>query len=368
MSTRETTGRYEMLWDCAGCGATGLLGLTHRHCPACGNVQDPTRRYYPPEGSEVAVGDHPYHGADKVCPACDSPNAGIATFCTTCGTDLSKARSAVARGEQLTSDTDDARKARDEHAARKAAERDAAARAHAAASGVNRPPPPSAEPPSGGGGGGGKKILIVAVLVAVCGGLFALFGWKKEAAVEVTGHAWSRSIQVEELRAVADSAWKDQVPAGAYDVRNCREAQRDTQKVADGETCTDKRVDKADGSFEKVRDCTPKYRDEPVYDTKCDYSVQRWTVADTLRAEGSALTPAPTWPAAPATTGSGLGARRPGSRAETYTVRFKDPQGAALDCDVDEAKWGSLAVGSRWKAQVGVVTGALDCSALQPAK
>ncbi len=362
MSTRETTGRYEMLWDCAGCGASGLLGLTHRHCPACGNVQDPTRRYYPPEGSEVAVGDHPYHGADKVCPACDSPNAGIATFCTTCGTDLAKARSAVARDEQLTSESDDVRAARDEHAARKAAERDVAARAHAAASGVNLP---SAEPPSGGGG---KKLLIVAVLLAVCGGLFAVFGWKKEAAVEVTGHAWSRTIDVEELRAVTDSAWKDQMPVGAYDVRNCRQDQRDTQKILDGETCNDKRVDKADGSFEKVRDCTPTYREEPVYDTKCDYSVQRWTVADTLKAAGSALAPAPAWPPAPEATGGGLGARRPGKRAETYTVMFKDTAGASLDCTVDEAKWGSLAVGSRWKAQVGVVTGALDCGALQASK
>lgn len=314
------------------------------------------------------MGDHPYHGADKVCPACDSPNAGIATFCTTCGTDLSKARSAVARDEKLLTETDDARAAREEAAARKAAERDAAERAHAAASGVNLPPPPSQAAEGTGGGGGGKKFLILAALVAVCAGLFAVFGWKKEAAVEVTGHAWSRSIAVEELRAVSDSAWKDQIPAGGYDVRNCRQDQRDTQKVADGETCTDKRVDKADGSFEKVRDCTPTYKEEPVYDTKCDYSVQRWTVADTLNAAGSALTPAPAWPPAPEATGAGVGARRPGSRTETYTVRFKDIAGASLDCTVDEAKWGSLAVGSRWKAQVGVVTGALDCSALQPAK
>ncbi len=366
MSTRETTGRYEMLWDCAGCGAQGLLGLTHRHCPACGNVQDPSRRYYPPEGSEIAVGDHPYHGADKVCPACDGPNAGIATFCTTCGTDLSKARSAVARDEQLLTETDDVRAAREEYAAQKAAERKVAERAHAAASGVDLPPPPVPTPE--GSGGGGKKYLIIAALLALCAGVFVVFGWKKEAAVEVTGHAWSRSIEVEELRAVSDSAWKEQVPVGAYDVRNCREAQRDTQKVADGETCVDKRVDKADGTFEKVQDCTPKYREEPVYDTKCDYSVQRWTMADTVKAGGNALTPAPAWPPAPATTGAGLGARRPGQRAETYTVQFKDTAGAPLDCTLDEGTWASLAVGSRWKARVGVVTGALDCSALQPSK
>ena len=58
--------RYEMLWDCGQCGTKGLLGLTHRHCPSCGAAQDPTRRYYPEAGAEVAADAHPYQGKDKL--------------------------------------------------------------------------------------------------------------------------------------------------------------------------------------------------------------------------------------------------------------------------------------------------------------
>lgn len=358
-------GRYEMNWDCPGCGTTGLLGLSHRHCPNCGAPQDPSRRYFPPEGTEVAVEDHPYQGVDVTCPACDTPNAAKATFCVGCGSPLDGAKAVRQRDEQAAAggkfaEDSASSAAREAEAARQKA-RAAEAAAHGAASGAK-------PPPSGGGGGVFKGLALFGCLgvgALVLAAIAVFFLWKKEAALVVTGHAWERTIAVEMYAPATDSAWRDQVPAGAYEL-SCREAQRDTKKVPDGEVCTDKRKDQGDGTFVVVQDCKPKYREEPVYDQKCSYKVDRWQVSRTERAGGAGLAPAPSWPTVSLVRpGTCLGCEREGARKETYTVKLQDSASQKEHgCDVAEARWRGMAVGSRWKGEVGVVSGLLDCDAL----
>src|SRR5687768_8288081 len=91
---------YEMLWDCKFCGTKKLLGKTHRFCPNCGGQQDPSCRYFPADAEKVAVQDHVYVGADKICPACQSVSAASAEFCGNCGSPLDKAASAQTLGER----------------------------------------------------------------------------------------------------------------------------------------------------------------------------------------------------------------------------------------------------------------------------
>ncbi|MDP2307923.1 MAG: zinc ribbon domain-containing protein [Pseudomonadota bacterium] len=347
-----TEARYEMLWDCPRCETPKLLGLTHRHCPNCGGAQDPTKRYFPKEEDKVAVGDHPYVGADKACPNCETPNAAAAEFCVNCGSPIDDAKAVALRSEQVAAGRqfteDSARNAREDLEAQR------------------RPPPPP--PPKKGGGG---KALIVGALVLaigliVCTGLGALLFWKRESGVTVAGHTWAREIAIERYQAVSDTAWKDQLPSGARGV-SCTQAERSTQKVADGQDCAMVRVDKGDGSFSEQEKCTTKYREEPVYDDKCSYVSDRWKAARTERAGGAAMTDTPRWPAvALACTGTTLGCEREGSRKETYTVSFTADDGKALGCDVEQAKWSTLPVGSTWKAPIGVLSGAIDCGALSP--
>ncbi len=351
-----TDERYEMLWDCAACGTKGLLGVTHRHCPACGAAQDPSRRYFPPEDARVAVGAHPYHGADILCRACDTPNAAIAEFCVNCGSALAGATSVRTRADVLEGATDDAKAALAEVAARKAAEREAALAAHAAASGA---PAPEVTPP-GKRSGAWKVFAGIALVAAIVCGVLNL---KKDAAIEVVGHAWERTVAVEQFGPKQESAWADEVPLGARD-RVCSREVRSTNRVADGEDCVTKQKDLGDGSFKTEQECTTRYREEPVYDQKCRYTIDAWQVVDTAKAEGAAQSPAPIWPTV-AESGAGRGARRAGARSETYTLRVKLPDGKQDSCTVPEARWSIAPVGSRWKAQVGTVTGALDCDALE---
>jgi hypothetical protein len=355
-----TEPRYEMLWDCPACGAQGLLGLSQRHCPSCGAAQDPTRRYYPPAGSEIAVENHPFHGADVRCRGCDSPNAAIAKHCVNCGGDLAGSPVVARRQELGEGAGDDARAAAAEHAARKAAERQAALGKHAEASGAEALPAPAGSP------GGGKTWKIVAGLVAVAAICCGILSWKREAAAEVTAHAWERSIALEELGPTQETAWREEVPSDAT-AASCNREKRSTRQIADGQDCRDVRADNGDGTFSKRQECTPRTRDEDVYDERCTYTVVRWHTVETLRAAGAALEPAPAWPDAPAApTGAGVGARRAGARAETYTLHLQLPDGEEKTCTLPEASWAAAKVGSRWKVAVGTVTGGVDCSAMTP--
>ncbi len=345
--------RYEMVWDCPACETQGLLGVTHRHCPACGAAQDPSRRYFPPDDARVAVDDHPYQGVDVVCGACDTPNAAKAQFCVGCGSPLSGAAAAALRAEQVAGASgfadDSARAAKAEADARRDADR--AARMAAAASA-----PPAA--PASGGWGWALPIAGGGALIAVCCGVVGAFlFWKQDASIEVTGHEWSRTIEVEALQSVVDEAWRDELPADAQDVR-CRDERRGSTRVPDGQDCRDVRVDLGDGSFTTRQDCTAKFREEPRFDARCRYTVKRWKTVDTARAGGAALVPAPEWPAVSLATG-----RREGARSERYVLRVRGASGDDT-CEVDQARWAAATVGSRWAVEVGVLTGALDCSAV----
>lgn len=361
MQEREL-GTYEMLWDCAACGTPKLLGIQHRHCPACGSPQDPTARYYPSDADKVAVQDHVYQGADVLCPACGTANAAVSQFCVGCGSPIgadakqaqARAEHQVGEGEAFAGET--VKDARAEVRAR----RDAQVRQEL------RKPEPKAP-----GMSRGLKIGIVvgsvALLIALL--VWVFFFWKREATMEIEGHTWARTIDVEVFDEVKDSAWCDELPAKARNVSK-RKEQRSTKKVEDGKECVKKRKDNRDGTFKEVEECKPKYREEPVYDQKCHFDIDKWVVRRTEAAKGQSKTPEPSWPAvALVKPGTCKGCEREGARNETYALRLLDKgKGEGEECEVDRATWDQAEPGSQWTVEVKVVGGGLDCETLKPAK
>lgn len=355
----ENKGRFEMLWDCPNCGTEKLLGLTHRHCPNCGSAQDPSKRYFPSDDQKVAVENHPYQGADRVCAGCDTPNAAKAGFCVNCGAPLEDSKEVRTRAVQASKSGFQGESVSD---AKKEAEAARLAERQKAMGGA----------PSGSAAGktgiGLMGILMAALGVVCCGGLLLFFFWKQDAALTVTGHNWERTVAVETFGPVIETAWKEQVPAAAEGV-TCRPEVKDKKKVEDGEDCETKRKDKGDGTFEEVKECHPKYREEPVYADKCSYTVNKWKETSKAKAEGKALTPAPSWPSTSLSqTGECIGCQREGERKETYTVHLRDAKGGDHTCDLPEATWKGMADGSGWKSTVGVLSGSVDCGALAPAR
>lgn len=351
---QEDLGTYEMLWDCPNCGTQGLLGLTHRHCPSCGSAQDPTTRYFPDESKKVAVENHVYTGADWRCGACDTPNASRADFCANCGSPKDNSKE-VRQRTDMVSDAAGGFSADTGAAARQELQKRAQAPHQV----------PSSDLPRSKSNIGKYVLMGIGALIVV---LLIVAFWKKEAMVEVSGNTWSREIEVESFKPKSDSAWREQVPFGAYSVM-CSQEVRSHRQIPDGETCRNRRVDKGDGTYKDVRECTPKYRSEPVYDSRCRYMIDVWQLVRTEKAEGASLADAPHWPTVTLSrTGSCLGCEREGARSQHYVVHFIDTQkvGKTYQCDFPQPRWESLKPGLRFKSKAGVLSGNLDCELLLP--
>lgn len=334
MSDAGDTKHYEMLWDCPHCGGKKNLGLTHRHCPACGAPQPAEARYFPKDDEKVAVENHQYVGADVKCAYCGNPSSRKANNCGGCGAPLKE-------GQEV--------------------QRVVAPAAVSAQNSSSMPPSGTAAPSKKTWALVGCGTLVLAVFVLIGINTF----WKKEGAVTVAAQTWTREIAIERFGPVDESKWCDQVPSGASVRRRASEV-RSHKQVEDGQECTTQRVDNGDGTFHEKQDCHPKYRDEPEYSDKCYYTINKWALATPIRVTGSS-TQTPAWPALNLRAGTCVGCEREGARTETYTVHFKiDGENSKKStCDFPQARWASFAVGSGHKAKFAGLTGSLDCDSVQ---
>lgn len=319
---------YEMMWDCVQCGAKGLLGVSHRHCPQCGAAQDPASRYFPEPGSEVEAKHHRYTGVDWRCTFCESPNSAAAAFCANCGGPKDGAKDV-----KLATDN----------------------------------------PPHTGATGSLRWLKVVFGLVLAALAVLAYqYVNKHDETVQLADKAWTREIDVERFTPLSTSAWCDAMPGDAYQVSRTRE-QRDTRQVPDGQDCHPVRVDAGDGSFTKRQECSTRYRDEPVYDTRCHYRVNRWQVLRTDKLAGNASL-MPAWPqpllAGPPAGSLGLsggaallGSDRMGSQREQYQVTLQSAQGKQWTCQLSADRWAALAEGKPVTMKVRG-TGGADCDSV----
>lgn len=348
-------GTYEMLWDCKFCGSTKLLGKTHRFCPNCGAAQDPKSRYFPADEEKIAVHDHVFVGADRICGSCSTPNSGLSEFCMQCGAPLSEAaRASTLAAQSKASGT----------AFVSSGSRDIEGEAfQAEMQRVGVVASPGAEKK----GGIPWKFIIPAIIV----GLIAIAGVvlfsSRETGVIVAGHTWEREIRIEQYSMVSESAWCDSMPLGAYGVSSRSEV-RSTNRIPDGEDCTTVRRDNGDGTFSESEQCTTRYREEPVYDDRCYYSINRWVPVASAISRGEGLNSTITWPAANVSTGSSLGSRREAGREARYNVLLDDESNDdSYTCSFDdENRWRSMSIESRWTLNINPILKAANCSTLKP--
>ncbi len=338
--------RFQMLWDCAFCGAKKLLGVTHKHCPECGAPQDQTKRYFPADGEKVAVADD-YAGVDKTCGSCNQANGAKATFCVGCGAALGEAGAVRTRADQVA-----------KSAAGFAV--DDAVKAEAELTGAPKPMVMKKRGPW-------RLIAILAVVAAVIFAIWFMCIRKKTAEMEITAQSWSRTIAIEEFREVEEEAWKDALPSGARTM-SCRDKEFDSRKVPDGEDCQMRRVDRGDGTFEERRECEPKYRKEPINKPWCRYAIHRWTEVDKKANQGSG-TADRAWPETGVKPSLQTpGARREGARTEAFVVELKEKGGKTHRCEIGEGLWLKLPPGTAVKSEVRARSGDIVCDTISPKK
>jgi hypothetical protein len=204
--------------------------------------------------------------------------------------------------------------------------------------------------------------ILALVTVAV---VVLLMVWKKDRAFVVAAHSWQRSVTLERLGPVRESAWCGELPADARELGR-RQERHGSKQVPDGEDCKTHKQDRGDGTFKEERVCTPRFKDEPVYADKCDFTIVKWSKLREEVAQGSAASPSPHWPAVTlASAGCSVpGCEREGPRSQTYTVVFKDNRGESYRCDFPEQAWSGFVDGKRYGGKLRALVGSLDCSSL----
>jgi hypothetical protein len=347
VKTNSDGNVYEMMWDCKFCGTKKLLGKTHRFCPNCGGQQDPSWRYFPADSEKVAVKDHVFVGADRVCPACQSLSAASAEFCGNCGSPLDKAAAAQSVGARKTSEGQT-------FETENLKERQQAAQM-----------PQAQTAPRPKSGGINKLWVILGVIaVVIIGGIVYVATSTKTATVAVSGFRWEREIRVESLQAIPGKTNCDSVPVGAYSIDRNYE-QIGSHSEPDGQTCERKQVDQGDGTFREEQECTTKYKDVPDYGYMCTYVVNTWTYARSLTSEGDKSV-AVSWPKENLSTGNCLGCEREASRGETYFLQFTN-DGKTFECAVPADQWNQTRIEQAFSIEIGTVLKDARCGSLKPA-
>lgn len=351
---------YEMLWDCQFCGTDGNLGLTHRFCPNCGAPQNPDARYFPSDEDKVAVHDHKYVGVDVTCPNCDELNSAASEHCGQCGAPLTEG----AKARML-----EARERADAESFESSGSRDVVKEAFDAEMqrvGVQESPKRKRSGPNW------MTLAVIGLIIAAAAGVFGFFNLTEETEVVVTGHEWERSIQIDEYRAFSVRSWRDSPPAGENLIiqpGSCRQEQRSTRRVPDGEECRVRQVDQGDGTFREERVCETTYRTEAVYDDMCTWSGTNWMSDRTERTSGTSVRETPVWPDITLNCAGQrqLGCERESGRNERYSVLYEAQENSNnYRCNYPQERWASIAVGSVWVGQVRVVDGGgLSCNDLQ---
>jgi hypothetical protein len=348
---------YEMLWDCQFCGTKKNLGLTHRFCPNCGAPQNPDSRYYPSDDEKIEVEDHVFVGADVTCPSCNELNSAKAEFCGQCGSPLT----AGARAKTLQAQSVGAGERFDTSGSRDVVKEQFDA--EMVRVGVQ-------QAPTGSSGSSRKWMLIIGVVIALIAGVFVLLNWTSQTKVVVSGHEWQRTISIEEYQNFSVRSWRDSPPMGdnvSMTVGSCRQEQRSTRSVPDGQDCRTVRQDNGDGTFSQRQECTTRYRQEPVYDDKCTWTGQTWNFDRNAQASGN-LSQTPAWPAINLNCAGQrrVGCERESGRDERYTVLYAATEDdKTYRCDFPQAAWQEVPLESIWSAEVRVVIQELVCDTLK---
>lgn len=329
-------------WDCPVCGLKGNFG-PDTHCVGCGAPRGKEVEFYlPDDAEEVTEADkirQAKSGADWRCDYCGADNKAVDTVCRSCGNE--RTAEDKARTEKFIYD----HRLQPSTAPRK----------------VINPADNKARD---------RRKYRIAVWSFVLSAAFTLWYLFKPRGfeVEIVGHEWERTIDIEQNRPFIEEDW--QLPAEAklisqrQDVHHYNQVlvgyrkQTRTVRVQTGT----KRVrcgkkDLGNGYFEDVYCDRPVYEnrtetyDEPVYkqvpvfQTKYTYQIYRWTLDHTAKAAGKDKNPYFPQEMLP---GSNW---REGKRTETYTLVLQDSKGKQYREQVSFEFWQQKNTGERVKAK-----------------
>ncbi|HVR98378.1 MAG TPA: zinc finger protein [Thermoanaerobaculia bacterium] len=299
-------------WRCPYC-ATVNAGRD-LVCSGCGATRDEDVTFFledeAAEVTDAALLKTAQAGADWVCQFCDTSNRPDQTHCANCGAEKGTSPSRPVKEVPTT------------------------------------PAAPTPEPqPSKSRKGCGKWLLGIVLLLILLVGTCSYFSFRKtDEPVTVTGFEWQRTIEVEELRTVRESAWEGEVPRGARILSSSREVHHNEREQVGTERVKTGTRDLGNGFFEDVYEDRPVYEESPVYRDKVTYEVERWVTDRTEKATGRDRSPG--WPAVSLDANE-----REGERSEGYFVLLQGDE-ETYRMPMPLQRWSGLSDGESFTATV----------------
>ncbi len=317
-------------WDCSYCGAVGIPGPETK-CTSCGSLRDKDVKFYLPENAPEITDEAELakakQGPDWHCGFCGVDNVATAVKCKQCGAGAADA--AAHRKVQEIPDAPDS----------------------------PAPAPVRSAPVKSGSKKG--LFIFLGVLLAIALGLYFFVFRTQSQTMEVTGHAWEQSIQVEKFKLVVEEKWADKMPAGVRELSRKQELFK-TEKVKTGT----KRVktgtkDLGNGRFEDVYKDKPVFEERKIMKAKVRYEIERWVPERKALAKGEGTDPK--WPKT-----NLLKGEREGAKSSSYKLLLKGPEGKSLTWTTgNQDRWKAFVKGQAVNAKVRASGGVADVKALE---
>lgn len=346
--TSKELGYVELEWTCPTC-KTRNPG-TVKICQGCGAAQPQNVQFETPTGADLVKDQEKIAqakaGPDIHCGFCGARNPAGAKTCHQCGADLTQGK---ARQSGQVVGAFDTSAPKEVKCPSCGMQNPASARTCVRCGApLARPQPQAAPAPAAaaatGSGNMGWVFAAIIVLVVIGLGAFVFMGFRtSDTVAQVSSARWERSIDIIAPVPVRNSAWRDQLPAGAANI-SCRQELRYTSgepTAGAQEVCgTPYTIDTGTGLGRVVQDC--EYQ---VYDDMCSYTTLQLGVVNTVVAQGTGFAPA--WPVA-----SLAAEQRLGDRHEQYVCEFS-AGGDTYSFTVRSLdEYEQCQPGSEWKLQV----------------
>lgn len=356
----------EGLWDCPYCGTKGIGG-SKQYCTNCGRTRGKDTTFYMPGQKRYVEEERARkinRNPDWICGYCDNLNSDNDSSCTSCG--------ATRESESLTYHQNKVKKELISKAKESAKQASRIEKTDYEYEDIRYGETKSQKTYSSGQITNERNkrninwtpIISVLAIAALLVGLVFLF-IPDEREITITQMSWERNISVEEYRTVSESGWA--LPAGARLIYTNREIHH-YEKIIDHyetkyrevakeryvrtETYVTGYRDLGNGYFEEetaTRDIyetyyetesyqEPVYRDEPIYQNKYYYEIDKWVYDRTITSQGKDKNPK--WPLVAKDDNE-----REGARKETYTVIGIDEDDEKHTFTLSYSDWESVNIG-----------------------
>lgn len=358
----------EGYWDCPQCGSKKIRGR-YRYCNSCGRPRGKGIKFYMVETDEYVEDDSKIsREPDWYCSFCQSLNPASSQNCESCGS------------SQADSDKNYFQMLEEEERKKKEEERNQieyqGQDTETANDTINEPQKATERTQINGDAQSqwfksfGKMALIFFPILMIAWLLIGL-AMPKETTLHVLDKTWERTIEVEEYKTVSESDWY--LPSGGRLSYTRREIhhydkvidhyktvteQKSESYISGYETVVTGHRDLGNGYFEEITSERPVYdtrywtetkeepvyRDEPVYQTKYYYDIERWVHKTNVKASGAADDPY--WPELNLADNE-----RQGHKKESYEIITENKKEKKKTYKIPFNDWNRINVGNSIKVK-----------------